>query len=231
MTAQNAAERALVAARQRGTVDEQLLAVLRRERVLCGVDEVEGGRRPAARQVGEMTAVLGWTSAERARAAGWSGALAEQSGQAVADLLVGTGLGLALNAGDDIGVGLDAPGVARLARSAEVPAGATVYLGEPSVPLEALETRLAEELTGVGAVDEARIAMVVTDPGGDARVTVVLTLRPDAGARQVAAAQAACDRAAAAAGLAQLDVVVDDQLGGLRAAALALPLAYSRDAR
>ena len=46
----NVSERALVEGRRRGVVDEQLLAVLGREPLLCGVEEVDGRRQPASRR-------------------------------------------------------------------------------------------------------------------------------------------------------------------------------------
>ena len=103
----NEIERALVEGRRRGVVDEQLLAVMGREPLLCGVEEVDGRRQPAAREVGGAVAVLAWTSVDRAVRGGWPGELVERRGQEVAALLAGTGVGLAINAGDDPGVGLD----------------------------------------------------------------------------------------------------------------------------
>lgn len=223
-------EQALVEARRRGALDEELLAVLRREPLLLGVEEVDGSSRPAARQVGSSVAVLTWTSQERAERAGWSGDLVAQPGGALAGLLLGTGLGLVVNAGDDPAVQLDHAAVARLADpDGAVAAGTRVYLGEPAVPHEALETALASELHAVAAVQQARIAIVVTEPGPpESRLTVVLTLRPGASAQERDAAFAACDRAAATTGLVALHVVVDDQLGGLRDAALQLPAVLHR---
>ena len=58
--------------------------------------------------------------------------------------------------------------------------------------------------------------------------TVVLTLTPEAPADARQAAYDACDRAARASGLTSLGVVVDSDLRGLEATALALPTAYRR---
>lgn len=207
-----------------GAVDAELLSALGAGLLVCGVEQVDGDNRPAVRQVGTMTAVLAWTSRLRATRSGWAGDLAEQPGWAVADLLVGTGLGLALNAGDDVALGLDAAGVTRLAQSARVPAGSTVYLGAPAVAPEALETTLRVELAEVPAVLQARLALLVTQPGpGAPRTTVVLTLRPGAGPDHMAHAYEACDRAALTSGAGHLDVVLDTDLGSLRQAALELP--------
>jgi len=227
----NESERALVDGRRRGVVDEQLLAVVRREPLVCGVEEVDGRRQPAAREVGGAVAVLAWTSVDRAVRGGWPGELVEQRGQEVAALLAGTAVGLAINAGDDPGVGLDPGQVARLAQAEVVPAGTSVYLGEPEVRAEAFEARLAAGLSGVAAVSEARVVLMATGSGSPPpQPTVVLTLTKNAPADARESAYSACDRAARASGMPYLGVVVDDDLHGLKATALALPAAYRRSA-
>ena len=47
-------ESALVAGRERGAVDEELLAVLRREPLVCAVEQVAGAARPAVRELGGL---------------------------------------------------------------------------------------------------------------------------------------------------------------------------------
>jgi hypothetical protein len=90
------------------------------------------------------------------------------------------------------------------------------------VPDEQLETRLREEVGAVGGVAAVRLAMMVIGDA-EARATVVLSLQAHAGPAVAGLARQACWRAAAACGRDELDVVVDDQLGGLRESALQLP--------
>lgn len=148
--------------------------------------------------------------------------MVERPGHELAALLVGTRLGLALNPGEAVGVRLDPDGLARLALAGPVPAGATVYLGAPAVPDEQLETWLREEVGAVGAVAAVRLATMVVDDG-EPRATVVLSMQAHADPEVADLARQACWRAAAACGREQLDVVLDDQLGGLRESAMRLP--------
>lgn len=220
MTAVPASERALASAQERGRVDRQLLSALSSEPLVCGVEEVNGGRRPAVRELGGQPAALAWTSERRARQAGWQGDLVEQPASEVAHLLRRTGLALAVNPGEDLGVLLDVQGVAGLAEH-QVPAGQEVFLGEAAVPDEELEARLADALAGVLGVRSARIGLLVQGRKGAPHPVVVLSL---ADRSALAGAVQACHAVAARQGLAQLDVLVDEDLGGLRDAAERLPL-------
>ncbi len=222
----HAAELALAAARDRGAVDDVLLTALRVEPLLCGVDVVEGSDRPATRQVQGRWCVLAWTSEERARASGWTDRLARSSGADVAQLLLGTGLSLALNPGEDLGVRLDQDGLTTLAGPA-VPPGTAVYLGRPDVVPEQLESALRRELADVPGVAAARLVLLaVGAPAAARRLTVVLSLSPGADRELLPAAYAACDRAASGSRLDGLDVVLDEDLRGLREEALAVPTVF-----
>lgn len=224
------AERALVEGRERGAVDEQLLVVLRSESLLCGVDDVAGeAPRPAVRDVGGAASVLAWTSEARAHSGGWRGGLVPRPGGDIARLLLGTGLGLAVNPGDLVGVGLPPTAVERLAGTGTVAAGTAVYLGEPAAPMTAFEQTLARALRALDAVAEARLATVVADDGTAARPMVVLSLNEGATQAERASAVAACSHAAQEDELDVLDIAIDDELGQLRQTALALPPIYRRD--
>lgn len=107
-------ERALLAARESGVIDEALFAVLRHETLVCGVDQAGGTPSPAVRELEGNRVMLAWTSARRASEAGWTGAVAERTGAQVAGLLHGTGLGLAINVGHKASVGLGPTGVEHL---------------------------------------------------------------------------------------------------------------------
>lgn len=225
-------ESALVAGRERGAVDEELLAVLRREPLVCAVEQVAGAARPAVRELGGAPSVLAWTSHQRAAGAGWTGELVERSGGDVATLLRGTGLSLAINPGDAVGIGLQPSGVERLAGAQVVEAGSTVYLGEPAEPPVALVARLAQVLPGVPQVVEARVAQVLVDDGtaGSSRPLVVLSLATGTGAADRADALATCGRAVADSAPGAVDVAFADELGTLRSAVTALPAVYTREA-
>lgn len=217
-----AAEQALRAARARGAVDAELLDALAAAVLLMGVEELQGSPRPLVREVGGRYAALAWTTAEQARAGGWTGPTVERAGRELAALLAGTGLLLAVNAGGQPAGVLEPGAVQEMSRSGAVPAGTAVYLGQPDVPDEVLETALTVELRATPEVSGARLSVLVADPPGTPRLTVVLSLRrADQAARR--AAFAACDRVARAVGRDHLDAVVDDDLGGLREAALQLP--------
>lgn len=225
-SASNAAERALAAARDRGAVDDVLLDTLSGEPLFCAVEVVGASERPAVRQLDDRWCVLAWTSEDRARDAGWSGQLVSRPGTDLAHLLLGTGLSLALNPGEALGVRLDQDGLTGLAGSAVQP-GTPVYLGQPEVVPEQLETALRRELSGVPAVGAARLALVaVGSPAAARRLTVVLTLAPGADRALLPTALAACDRAAATSRVDGLDVVLDRDLGGLAEPASALPAVY-----
>ncbi len=161
-------EKALVAARERGAVDGPLLAVLRHEVLVCGVEEVDGAPRPAVRQFGEVPAMLAWTTTARAAAAGWTSGVAEQPGQEIARLLHGHGLGLAINPGDEVGVLLGPDAVHALLgpQDVELPAGATIYVGTPADPHTELVQQLTSALSGLPLVEQARLAQVQVE-GGD----------------------------------------------------------------
>ncbi|MEX2291875.1 MAG: enhanced serine sensitivity protein SseB C-terminal domain-containing protein [Mycobacteriales bacterium] len=218
----NPAETALVEARGRGRVDDELLQALADQPLTLGLDVADGSPRPAARELDGQPPVLAWTSPQRAVDAGWTGPVVERPGHEIASLLAGTGLGLALNPGEPVGVRLDPDGLAQLALAGPVPAGTAVYLGAPAVPDEQLETRLCDE---VGAVDGVAAVRLVTMVVGDAepRATVVLSLQAHAHPAVADLARQACWRAAAMCGRDELDIVLDDQLGGLRASVLQLP--------
>ncbi len=224
----NASEQALLAARERGAVDEPLLAVLRAETMSCCVEQVEGTMRPAVRQIGNGASVLCWTSRERAERAGWSAGLAERSGADIAELLRGTGLGLAINPGEEVGVSLGPDGVQQLAAATVVRAGTPMYLGAPERSYASLEGLLLAAFADLPQVLEARIVEVVI--GGDrvpAHPMLVLTLDKTAGSKGFAAAATACGLAVASAPLT-VDVVEIEQLGGLRPTATQIPPFYVR---
>ena len=218
----NPSESAILEARHRGAVDVELLQALAGQPLTLGLDVDDGRSRPAARELDGQPVVLAWTSPQRAVDAGWTGPVVERPGDELAALLTGTLLGLALNPGEAVGVRLDPDGLARLALAGPVPAGAAVYLGAPAVPDEQLETWLREQVGAVGGVAAVRLATMVV---GDAepRATVVLSMQAHADPEVADRARRACWRAAAACGRDELDVVLDDQLGGLRESALQLP--------
>lgn len=222
-------EQALLAASARGTIDEDLLMVLRREPLAVAVENIGGTFRPAVRDVRGLPAVLSWTSEERARAAGWVGDLVLRGGREVAELLATTNIGLAINIGDPIGVGLDADGRERLAGVAVLPAGSVVYLGAPATAPSDLQDRLRALLPSLPAVREARLAQVVTEDEAAAHPLLVLTAEPDASPAERGSAAATLVRVAGGTGHDVVDAVFDDQLGGLREEALSLPVLYRRD--
>lgn len=222
-------EQALLAASARGIVDEDLLMVLRREPLAVAVEQVGPASRPAVRDVGGLPAVLSWTSEERARAAGWEGSLIVRVGREVAELLAATDIGLAINAGELIGVGLDADGRERLAGVAVLPAGSIVYLGAPATAQTDLQQRLLTLLPSLPVIREARLAQVVTEDEAAGHPLIVLTVEPDALPEERGSAAATLVRLAGASGHDVADAVFDDQLGGLRDTALDLPVLYRRD--
>ena len=224
----NPAESALGQARRRGAVDDVLLDALRTEPFIVAIDRVAGSSRPAARELGGQWCVLAWTSDDRAKAAGWEGPLVQRPGREVAQLLLGTGLSLALNPGEELGVRLDEDGLIGLAGPA-VPRGTPIYLGQPEVVPEQLESALLRELAATPGVGAARLALLAAGgPAAARRLTVVLSLSPGAGRKALPLAYAACDRAAASSRVSGLDVVLDADLGNLRATALDLPTVFTQ---
>ena len=109
---------ALREAQARGAADEELLAVLRREPLVCAGRAARDGLHFTFAQVHGNQAVLAWSSEQRARACGWTGRLAPpRPGGEVAALLAGSGLTLVVNQGGPVALGLQPAAVVQLAGS------------------------------------------------------------------------------------------------------------------
>ena len=112
------AEAALEAARGRGAVDEELLAVLRAAPLLCAAEETGGEVHFSVQEIRGLPAAVAWTSAERAQAAGWDGPLLPRTGAETAALLVVSPVVMVLNPGAGTSLALQPPLISRLARGA-----------------------------------------------------------------------------------------------------------------
>ncbi|PPK97488.1 hypothetical protein CLV92_10318 [Kineococcus xinjiangensis] len=110
------AEAALEAARGRGTVDEELLAVLRVEPLLCAAEEVADEVHFSIQDVRGFPAALAWTSSDQVRAAGWDGPVLRRTGREVATLLLRSPVALVLNPAVGTSLVLQPPLVSKLAR-------------------------------------------------------------------------------------------------------------------
>ncbi len=84
-------------------------------------------------------------------------------------------------------------------------------------------------LPSLPVVREARLAQSVTEDEAAGHPLLVLTAEPDASPEERGSAAATLVRLGRGTGHDVVDAVFDDQLGGLRAAALALPTLYRRD--